>query len=85
VAEEAIRRFGGLYAVERELVGPSDDERRCRRWAQLKARLALERRRVADRRSTAAAIDYTLNHWKVLAQHLDDGAGPIDTATWNDR
>ena len=85
VGEEAIRRFAGLYATERELAGLSDDERRSRRqalarpqWSQLKAWLALERRRVADGGSTAAAIDYTLKHWGALTQYLDDGAVPID-------
>ncbi|PND39684.1 IS66 family transposase [Paucibacter aquatile] len=85
VGEEAIRRFADLYATERELAGLSDDERRSRRqalarpqWSQLKAWLALERRRVADGGSTAAAIDYTLKHWGALTQYLDDGAVPID-------
>ena len=85
VAEEAIRRFASIYAVERELAGLVDDERRSRRqelagplWAALKAWLELERRRVVDAGSTAAAIDYTLNHWAALTQHLGDGAVPID-------
>jgi len=85
VGEDAIRRFAGLYATERELAGLSDDERRSRRqalarpqWSQLKAWLALERRRVADGGSTAAAIDYTLKHWGALTQYLDDGVVPID-------
>jgi transposase len=85
VGEEAIRRFAGLYAVERELAGLPDDERRSRRqelarpqWEQLKAWLALERRHVADGGSTAAAIDYTLKHWTALTEHLEDGAVPID-------
>lgn len=85
VGEEAIRRFASLYAAERELASLSDDERRSQRqalarpqWEQLKAWLALERRRVADGGSTAAAIDYTLKHWEALTQYLDDGAVPID-------
>ena len=85
VGEEAIRRFAAIYAVERELAALPDDERHRQRqalgmplWAQLKAWLELERGRVADGGSTAAAIDYTLNHWAALVRHLDDGAVPID-------
>ena len=85
VGEEAIQRFAGLYAVERELASLSDEQRREHRqrlarplWEQLGAWLQLERRRVADGGSTAAAIDYTLRHWAALTLHLDDGAVPID-------
>ncbi len=85
VGEEAIRRFAGIYAIERALPELSDDERRSKRqalarplWEQLGAWLKLERCRVADGGSTAAAIDYSLNHWAALTQHLEDGAVPID-------
>ncbi len=33
---------------------------------------------MADGGSRAAAIDDTLQHWNALAQHLNDGAVPID-------
>lgn len=85
VGEDAIQRFAGIYAVERELAILSEEERRSGRqalarplWEQLGAWLQLERRRVADGGSTAAAIDYTLKHWTALTHHLDDGAVPID-------
>jgi transposase len=85
VGEDAIQRFAGIYAVERELAGLSDEGRRSGRqaltrplWDQLGAWLQLERRRVADGGSTAAAIDYTLKHWTALTHHLEDGAVPID-------
>lgn len=85
VGEDAIQRFAGIYAVERELAGVSDEELRSGRqalalplWEQLGAWLRLERRRVADGGSTAAAIDYTLKHWTALTHHLEDGAVPID-------
>ncbi len=86
VGEDAIQRFASIYAVERELAGLSDEERRSGRqalarplWDQLGAWLHLERRRVADGGSTAAAIDYTLKHWTALTHHLEDGAVPIDS------
>lgn len=85
LAEEAIRRFARIYEVEGELVALCDGERRDRRqelakplWDKLRQWLELERRLVLDRGPAAAAIDYTLNHWKALTLHLDDGAVPID-------
>lgn len=85
LAEEAIRRFGLIYEVEGELGALPDDERQARRqelakplWDQLRKWLELERRLVVDGGPAAAAIDYTLNHWKALTRHLDDGAVPID-------
>lgn len=84
VGEEVIRRFAGLYAVERELAGQGDERREHRQRLarplreQLRVWLQLERRRVAVGGSTAVAIDYTLNHWAALTQDLDDEAVPID-------
>jgi transposase len=85
LAEAAIVRFARLYAIEGPLTDLDDATRQAMRqalakplWDQLKVWLALERRLVADGGSTAAAIDYTLNHWTALTRHLDDGAVPID-------
>ncbi|MDD2180527.1 transposase [Acidovorax sp. D2M1] len=85
VGEDAIQRFAGIYAVERELAGFSDEGRRSGRqalmrplWDQLGAWLQLERRRLANGGSTASVIDYALEHWTALAHHLEDGAVPID-------
>jgi hypothetical protein len=47
-------------------------------WDKLKTWLELQRRLVADGGPVAAAIDYTLNHWKALTHHLNDGAVAID-------
>ena len=47
-------------------------------WEQLGVWLQLERQRVADGCSTAAAIDYTHKRWAALTQHQEDGAAPID-------
>jgi transposase len=85
LAEEAIRRFARLYEVEGELTGLDDDKRRAMRqefakplWDKLQKWLQLERRLIADGGPIAAAIDYTLNHWRALTRHLDDGAVAID-------
>ena len=85
LAEEAIRRFGRIYEVEGELTALDDASRQAARqelakplWGKLKEWLEIERRVVVDGGPTAAAIDYTLNHWKALTLHLDDGTVPID-------
>ncbi|MBC7940880.1 MAG: IS66 family transposase [Chitinophagaceae bacterium] len=85
LAEEAIRRFARIYAVEGELKGLNAEQRQALRqqlarplWDKLKTWLALERRLVVDGGAAAGAIDYTLNHWKALTRHLDDGAVAID-------
>jgi len=85
LGEEAIRRFGRIYEVEGELAALGDDERQAARqelakplWAKLRKWLELERRLVVDGGPAAAAIDYTLKHWKALTRHLEDGAVPID-------
>src|SRR5690606_29348710 len=75
LAEQAIQCFARIYEVESKLIGLSDDERQSMRaqharplWDTLQAWLQLERRRVADGGPTAAAIDYTLNHWTALTR-----------------
>lgn len=47
-------------------------------WDKVRQWLELERRLIVDGGTAAAVIDYTLNHWKALTRHLDDGAVPID-------
>jgi transposase len=85
LAEEAIRRLARIYEVEGELGSLDDARRQAARqelakplWDKLQQWLELERRLVVDGGPAAAAIDYTLNHWKALTRHLDDGAVPID-------
>ncbi len=85
LADEAVVRLAHIYAVEAGLAHLPDEERRLQRqalaaplWSQLRAWLELERRRVIDGTAAAAAIDYTLGHWKALTRHLDDGAVAID-------
>jgi hypothetical protein len=80
VADEAIRRFARIYEVEAELLALDDDQRKAARqelalprWEKLKEWLELERRLVVDGGATAAAIDYTLNHWTAMTRHLEDG------------
>jgi len=85
LGEDAIRRFGRIYEIEGELAALDDAHRQAARQElakplsdKLHKWLELERRLVVDGGPAAAAIDYTLNHWKALTRHLDDGAVPID-------
>jgi transposase len=85
LADEAVRRFARIYAVEGEFKGLNNEQRQALRqqlarplWDKLKTWLELERRLVVDGGATAGAIDYTLNHWKALTRHLEDGGVAID-------
>jgi transposase len=85
IGDEAIRRYARIYAVEADLKGMSNGERKSQRqelakplWDKLKTWLELERRLVVDGGAAAGAIDYTLGHWTALTRYLDDGAVAID-------
>lgn len=85
VAKEAIRRFARIYHAEGQFAEMDAQQRLAARneltrplWKELHVWLKLERGRVADGGSTAAAIDYSLNSWTALTRHLEDGAVPID-------
>ena len=84
VAKEAIKRIGWIYHVEGQLEGMDAQQRQAAReqltrplWKELHVWLRLERGRVPDGGSIAAAIDYSLNAWDALTRHLQDGAVPI--------
>lgn len=85
IAEEALKLFGALYAVEAGLQDLDADERR--RIRQLRARplaealhqwLRLHRLKVPEGSAIAKAIDYSLGRWAALTRFLDDGNLPID-------
>jgi transposase len=85
VAKEAIKRIGWIYHVEGQFEGMDAQQRLAARehltrplWKELHVWLKLERGRVPDGGSIAAAIDYSLNSWTALTRHLEDGAVPID-------
>jgi len=85
VAEAAMKRLAQIYHVEGNFAGmPAHHRHRGRQdltkplWTAFKLWLELERRRVPDGSSIAAAIDYSLNHWGQLTRHLDDGEVPLD-------
>jgi len=85
LAEEALKLFGVLYELERQVREASTDERRRVRQTQsrpiadkLREWLLLQRQRATDGTAMAKAIDYSLGRWAALTRFLDDGALPID-------
>jgi transposase len=85
VAQEALQRIGLIYHAEGEFAAMDGQQRLAARkeitapmWKDLHQWLQLERQRVADGGTSAKAIDYSLNCWKALTRHLDDGAVGLD-------
>lgn len=84
VGEQALKFFGELYDVEREVADADsqarlDARRRSRSVADaLRQWMGQQRQRIPDGSATARAIDYSLNRWVALTRFLDDGDLPID-------
>jgi transposase len=85
IAGEALKLFGRLYEIEREVQDLDSDRRRLIRQQQVRpaadalhAWLRAQRQRVPDGTATAKAIDYSLGRWVALTRYVDDGALPID-------
>jgi transposase len=88
LAEHALKLFGALYDIERELKDMPGDERL--RIRQLRSRPAADllhdwllanRQKVPDGTATAKAIDYSLKRWAALTRFIDDA----DLAADNNR
>jgi transposase len=85
MAEEALRRIGELYDIEKGIRGSPPDVRRQTRQEQtrskveaLKSWLEQERRRLPGKSVAAQAIRYALSRWTALCRFLDDGTIEID-------
>ncbi|MNU84175.1 Transposase IS66 family protein [compost metagenome] len=85
VGEQALKFFGELYEIERE-IRELDPEGR-KRLRQLRSRpvadalqqwLSGQRQRVPEGSATARAIDYSLKRWQALTRFIDDGDLPAD-------
>ena len=85
VAQEALERIAGLYAVEQAIRGRPPDERR--RIRQARAAPAAQELgdwmrntlpKLSGRSDLAAAMRYALARWNSLARYLDDGHLAID-------
>jgi transposase len=86
LGEQALKFFGKLYEVEREVQPLAPDERKAIRQERsqpiadaLHQWLTQQRQKVPDGSATAKAIDYSLKRWKALTRFVDDGELPIDT------
>jgi transposase len=88
IATEILQRIAALYAIEDDIRGRSDGERRTERQARtkplvealepwLKAQLV----RLSQGSTLAKAIRYGLNHWQGLCRFLDDGRVEMDSNT----
>lgn len=85
VAEEALDRIGGLYAIEREIRGRPAPERRAVRQERsrplldaMKAWMEQTLQRLSQKSELAKAIRYALNRWEALNVYCDDGRIEID-------
>ena len=85
VAEQALKFFGLLYDIEREVQALDPAERRQQRQERAKpiakdfqVWLQAQRGRVPDGSATARAIDYSLGRWTALTHYLEDSAVPCD-------
>ena len=84
VGEQALKFFGALYDVEREIADADSQARlEARRRSKpvadaLHQWMRQQRQKIPDGSATARAIDYSLNRWTALSRFLDDGDLPID-------
>jgi len=85
VGERALKFFGCLYDVEREVATSDAAQRREARQRRSRPAadalcqwLTQQRQKVPDGSATARAIDYSLNRWAALVRYIDDGDLPID-------
>ena len=85
VATEALRRWARIYHAEAAFAEMDESQRRQARqrfskplWDEFEVWLKLQRTQVLDGSKIAEAIDYSVNAWKALTLHLDDGAVAVD-------
>lgn len=85
LAEPALRYFGALYEVERDVTELDPDRRRAIRQERARpiadafhAWLLEQRQRIAESSAIAKALDYSLKRWAALTRYLDDGHLPAD-------
>jgi transposase len=88
IAQEALRRIAGLYAVEADVHGRDADARRAERQERsrpivdaLKPWLEAQLARLSGKSRLAEAIRYALKRWDGLSLFLDDGRIEIDSNT----
>jgi hypothetical protein len=85
VAEQALKYFGALYDVERDVAELKPGRRRevCQERARpiadaLHEWMVAQRKLVSEGSAIAKALDYSLKRWDALTRYLVDGHVPID-------
>lgn len=85
IAEEALRRIGLLYDIERRITGHQPQQRLAIRQAEavpilseLRDWMEAQRRRLSAKTGLAKALHYALGRWDALARYTDDGRIAID-------
>jgi len=85
IAEQALKYFGTLYDVEREVADLKPDQRVAVRQQRAKpvadalhAWMVGQRKLVSEGSAIAKAIDYSLRRWEALTRYLVDGHVPVD-------
>jgi len=85
VAQEALRRIGELYDIERDIRGWQPEERRRVRnersrplLESLKQWLEETLVKLSPKSDTAKAVRYTLKLWNALMRYVDNGRLEID-------
>ncbi|OJB53998.1 IS66 family transposase, partial [Burkholderia ubonensis] len=85
IAEQALKYFGALYDVERDVAELKPEPRhevrqeRARPIADaLHAWMTGQRTRVSEGSAIAKALDYSLKRWEALTRYLVDGHVPVD-------
>jgi len=88
IATEALRRIAALYAIEEEIRGLTEAERRAARQSRSKPLvdalgvwLAARLEEISGKSELAKAIRYAIGHWPGLCLFLEDGRVEMDTNT----
>jgi transposase len=88
ISNEALRRIGELYVIEKRIAGQSADERRTVRRAEsmpvltaMEIWLQQQLRATRNRSNLANAIRYTLRRWADLLRFVEDGRIELDSNT----
>jgi len=85
IAEQALKYFGMLYDIERDVADVKPDRRCAVRQERAKpiadalhAWMVGQRKLVAEGSAIAKALDYSLRRWDALTRYLVDGHVPVD-------
>jgi transposase len=85
IAEQALKFFGTLYDIEREIAEMTPQQRHAVRKERAKpvadalhTWMLGQRERVPQGSTIMKALDYSLKRWVALTRYLDDGGVPVD-------